>query len=123
MSSLQIGKAIYTILAKNNINKVFPLVADEGTTFPFVVYKRSGLEPSSTKDRYNYSELATLDIIVAANTYEDSISLAEKIKDVLEHSRGIYNSINIGEITLDDADEDYLEDTFIQKLTFKIEIK
>lgn len=123
MSSLQIGKAIYAILASNNINKVFPLVADEGTTFPFVVYKRSGLEPSDTKDRYNFSELATLDIIVAANTYEESISLAERIKDILEHSRGAYNGINIGGITLDDADEDYLEDTFIQKLTFKIEIK
>ena len=123
MSSLQIGKAIYAILARNNITKVFPLVADEGTTFPFVVYKRSGLEPSDTKDRYNFSELATLDIIVAANTYEESISLAERIKDILEHSRGAYNGINIGGITLDDADEDYLEDTFIQKLTFKIEIK
>lgn len=123
MSSLQIGKAIYAILVRNNINKVFPLVADEGTTFPFVVYKRSGLEPSDTKDRYNFSELVTLDIIVAANTYEESISLAERIKDILEHSRGAYNGINIGGITLDDADEDYLEDTFIQKLTFKIEIK
>lgn len=123
MSSLQIDKAIYAILARNNINKVFPLVADEGTTFPFVVYKRSGLEPSDTKDRYNFSELATLNIIVAANTYEESISLAERIKDILEHSRGAYNGINIGGITLDDADEDYLEDTFIQKLTFKIEIK
>lgn len=123
MSSLQIGKAIYTILAKNNISKVFPLVADEGTTFPFIVYKRSGLEPANTKDRYNFSELATLDIIVAANTYEESITIAEQVKDILEHSRGTYADINIEEITLDDADEDYLEDTFIQKLTFKINIK
>ena len=123
MSSLQIGKAIYTILAKNNISKVFPLVADEGTTFPFIVYKRSGLEPANTKDVYNFSELATLDIIVAANTYEESITIAEKVKDILEHSRGTYADINIEEITLDDADEDYLEDTFIQKLTFKINIK
>lgn len=123
MSSLQIGKAIYTILAKNNISKVFPLVADEGTTFPFIVYKRSGLEPANTKDVYNFSELATLDIIVAANTYEESITIAEQVKDILEHSRGTYADITIEEITLDDADEDYLEDTFIQKLTFKINIK
>lgn len=123
MSSLQIGKAIYTILAKNNISKVFPLVADEGTTFPFIVYKRSGLEPANTKDIYNFSELATLDIIVAANTYEESITIAENVKNILEHSRGTDAGITIEEITLDDADEDYLEDTFIQKLTFKINIK
>ena len=103
MSSLQIGKAIYTILAKNNISKVFPLVADEGTTFPFIVYKRSGLEPANTKDVYNFSELAPLDII----------TIAEQVKDILEHSRGTSAGITIEEITLDDADEDYLEDTFI----------
>ena len=123
MSSLQIGKVIYTILVKNKITKVFPLVADEGTTFPFIVYKRSGLEPSNTKDRFNYSELATLDIIVAASTYQESINLAETVKNILEHKRGVYNDINIADITLEDADEDYLENTFIQKLTFKIEIQ
>ena len=40
MSGLQIGKAIKTILS--GIDKVYPLVADEGTTYPFVVYRRSG---------------------------------------------------------------------------------
>ena len=32
------------------------------------------------------------------------------------------SDINIGEITLINAEEDYLEDSFIQKLTFNIEI-
>ena len=41
MSGLAIGKAIKSILG--GIDKVYPLVADEGTTFPFVVYRRSAL--------------------------------------------------------------------------------
>jgi hypothetical protein len=40
----------------------------------------------------------------------------------MEHTRGIFNGVNVGEITLMNADEDYLEDTFIQKLNFNIEI-
>ena len=123
MSSLQIGKAIYNILAENNITKVFPLIVDKDTTYPFVVYKRSGLEPANTKDRYNFSEIATLDILIAANDYDNSIILAEKIKTIMEHSRGTYAGITIVDITLEDADEDYIEDAFIQKLIFKIEIK
>lgn len=122
MSSLQIGKAIYAILAQNNIQKVYPLVADEGTTFPFIVYRRTGLQPTSTKDRYNYKEMASMEIIVAAENYTDSIQLAEKVKDILEHTRGTYNDIKVGEISLSESDEDYIEDTFIQRLNFNIEI-
>ena len=120
MSGLQIGKAIKTILS--GIDKVYPLVADEGTTYPFVVYRRSGLYPSTTKDRYSYREMATVEVIVAAATYPDSITLAEKVKGKLEHTRGKYNDITVGDILLVNADEDYLEDAFIQKLTFQIEI-
>lgn len=40
----------------------------------------------------------------------------------MEGTRGNYSGLNIGEITLTNADEDFLEDTFIQKLTFNIEI-
>ena len=40
----------------------------------------------------------------------------------MEHTRGIYEEISISEIKLVNAEEDYIEDAFIQKLTFNIEI-
>ena len=40
----------------------------------------------------------------------------------MEHTRGIYEGISISEIKLVNAEEDYIEDAFIQKLTFNIEI-
>ena len=123
MSSLQIGKAIYTILAKKYISKVFPLVADEGTTFPLQFISVVDQSQLNTKDVYNFSELATQILLQQLILMKRDITIAEKVKDILEHSRGTYAGITIEEITLDDADEDYLEDTFIQKLTFKINIK
>ena len=41
MDSLNIGKAIYTILQTSiDIDKkIYPLIADEGTTFPFIIYE------------------------------------------------------------------------------------
>lgn len=120
MKGLEIGKAIKTIL--QGIQNVYPLVADEGTTFPFVVYRRSGLVPASTKDRYSYKESASVEIIVASNTYPDSISLAVQVKDKMQKAKGDFNGINIGEVSLINADEDYIENTFIQKLKFNIEI-
>lgn len=120
MSGLQIGKAIKTIL--RDIDNVYPLVADEGTSYPFIIYRRANLTPSSTKDRYNYKELASIQIIVASNEYQNSIDVAELVRDKMEHTRGIYNELNIGDIILMNADENYIEDAFVQTLTFNIEI-
>lgn len=120
MNGLQIGKAIKTIL--DGMKNVFPLVADEGTTYPFVVYRRSALVPSSTKDRYSYQEMASVEVIAASNSYPESITVADEIRKKMENTRGTFSGINIGEITLTNAEEDYLEDTFIQKLNFNITI-
>lgn len=123
MSCLQVGKAIKELLAKENITNVYPLIADEGTTFPFVIYKRTSLVPSNTKDRYNYSYIATVEITIAASNYIDSINLAETIQTLVEHIRGVYNDIQINDTYLVDSSEEYLEDSFTQKLIFNIEIK
>lgn len=120
MNGLEIGKAIYNIL--DGTTKVYPLVADQGATYPFIVYRRAGLQHSNTKDRYNYSELATVEVIVAGATYQNALQIAKEVMGRMEHTRGKYDNITISEIKLINAEEDYLEDAFIQKLTFNIEI-
>lgn len=123
MDSLNIGKAIYTILQTSiDIDKkIYPLIADEGTTFPFIIYKRTGLTPESTKD--NTNENVSVEINIASSNYSESIDLAIKVRKALEHKKGTYSDIAIEDIAIDDATEDYIEDTFIQTLTFKIELQ
>lgn len=118
MDSLNIGKAIYTILQTSiDIDKkIYPLIADEGTTFPFIIYKRTGLTPESTKD--NTNENVSVEINIASSNYSESIDLAIKVRKALEHKKGTYSDIAIEDIVIDDATEDYIEDTFIQTLTF-----
>lgn len=123
MSSLSLGKAITNILKDVCTGKVFPIVANPETTYPFIVYKRTGLIPSNTKDRYNYREMATVEIIVAADSYSKSLEIAEQVKTELEHTRGTFNNINFGNVTMIGASEDYLVDAYTQKLTFQIEIQ
>ena len=123
MDSLNIGKAIYTILQTSiDIDKkIYPLIADEGTTFSFIIYKRTGLTPESTKD--NTNENVSVEINIASSNYSESIDLAIKVRKALEHKKGTYSDIAIEDIVIDDATEDYIEDTFIQTLTFKIELQ
>ena len=121
MKGLAVGKAIFSML--EGIKNVYPLVVDKNVKFPFVVYRRTGMQAANSKDRFCYSETATVEVIVASDNYNESIDVASIVLYRLEHTRGEFNDIIISEIELLDADEDFIEDTYIQKLTFKIEIK
>lgn len=120
--SLQIGKAIYHILSNDSDvvdrvqKKIYPLIADVDTTFPFIVYKRTGIVPATSKDKFVYSEEVYVDVVVASDKYNESIEIADLVRTAL--LKGSYDGIK--DIAFTDADEDYLEDTFIQNLTFKI---
>lgn len=122
MNGLEIGKAIYNILEKIDNVKVYPLVADKGATFPFITYRRVNLQPATTKDRYSYQELASIEVIVATDKYTESIELANRVLGRLEGTRGKYNNITISDTKLTGASEDFIDNTFIQKLNFNIEI-
>ena len=121
--SLQIGKAIYHILSNDKDvvdrvqKKIYPLIADVDTTFPFIVYKRTGIAPADSKDRFVFDEDVFVDIVVASDKYNESIEIADLVRAAL--LKGSYDGIK--DIELIDADEDYFEDTFIQNLTFKLQ--
>lgn len=123
--SLQIGKAIYNILSTDERvvekvdNKIYPLIADNGTTFPFIVYKRMSIIPADSKDRFIYQEMATVEVVVASDKYNESIEIADIVREALQGRKGIFDGINISKIEFNDASEDFVDDTFIQNITFK----
>ena len=56
-NSLLVGKYIYKLLAEDDVlstkvtpKKIFPLVANADTTYPFIVYARTGLMADYCKD-------------------------------------------------------------------------
>ena len=126
-TSLNIGKVIKDILYRdetlNNLvkNQVFPLIAEENTTFPFIVYRRNSIRKASTKDYVN-DEIASVDVVIASDKYAQSVEIAERVRFVLE--RGEYDGENfsVDNISLSNASEQYLQNTYIQTLTFDIEI-
>ena len=50
------------------MNKIFPLIANADTTFPFIVFQRSNLMPIYTKDILTENQI-TMVIIVVSNDY------------------------------------------------------
>ena len=122
--SLQIGKAIYHLLKKDSRikekvgSKIYPLIVEEST--PFIIYKRTNITPNYTKGSYSVNESVTVDVVIASKDYIDTIELADYVRDALEGRRGNFAGVEINDIRMISADEEYIEDTFIQNLTFDI---
>lgn len=126
MSCISIGKAIYTLLLQGLINtkiknKIYPLIADESTTFPFIVYRRNSIITESSKDYID--DCVTIQLMIASDNYAESVELAEQVRDILINKKITIQDISIEDITLLDGSEEYLDNTFVQNLIFKINIQ
>lgn len=123
MKNFKIGSEIRnTILSSTTVKnavdtKVFPLIANAGTTFPFIVYRRSSYSPKSDKDVLN--ETVYMEIAIICNNYEQSVSIANDVADVLL----AYKSDNIEEIKVTNISEEFISDSFVQKVNLQINLK
>lgn len=123
MKNFKIGSEIRNAIlssttVKNAVDtKVFPLIANAGTTFPFIVYRRSSYSPLSDKD--TLAESVYMEIAIISTNYERSVSIANDVADVLIH----YESDTIEEIKVTNISEEFISDSFVQKINLQIDLK
>lgn len=122
MKNFEVGKHIKEFLDVPSVRKylkgkIFPLIANEGTDFPFLVYRRASYVPENTKDYED--EKVTIEIVIAANTYVESLDIANSVADALN---GKEDDL-IADITIQNLYEDYADDTFLQNMTIQVSIK
>ena len=117
---LEIGEFVFDMI--NDILPTFPIIAEQSTNLPFAVYKRVGYQGRDTKDRYNYEETITVEIIACANKYKESLKLASEIKNKLEYAKGVWRNTYITNVSLMATSEDYSNEVYVQRMTFDISI-
>lgn len=121
MTGISVLKSIYKLLVANEDlvaivkNKLYPLVANENTTFPFIVYQRDSIYTEYTKD-WRHSDNINISIYIAATTYNQCIEIAELVRTSIEGKK----IDDISSIRLISMNEDFLEDTYIQNIQFNV---
>lgn len=121
--SLKITKAIYTLTKDIFDGKVYPIIAEQSTTYPFMVIKRNSTDCTRVKDRLCKTETSYLELTIITDKYDQSIELAEKVKDQLDWVRGEVNDIKIAEMYVEASGEDYLNEAYVQKLSVSVTIQ
>ena len=123
MKNFKVGKEIVELLKSGNSvtdyvgNKIFPLIANATNTFPFIVYRRNYYTPESDKDWEN--EKCGIEIVVASSKYEESVNIADAVSEALNHK----TTEDIEDIRITNTNEDFYEDTYVQRINIEITIK
>lgn len=105
-------------------DKVYPLDALQGTSFPFIVLTRQSITPFNSKDGH-YQEECAVQVTVVANNYTDSVELANKVRECLECNNYRYkdDEINIVDCMMTGCYEAMYNGAYLQTLDFQYEIQ
>lgn len=99
--------------------KVFPISTQREVAFPFVVYQRGELTSAYTKD-FLSDDTVKVGFIIASDKYNQSVEIAEMLRATLEGKRA--KKYSITETKLVSANEDMIENTFVQSLVFSFKM-
>ena len=129
IDTLNIGSFIYdTIKADKQLTdtlristNVFPIVAEDGTDYPFVIYRRTGLVSNNCKDGY-YEDIVRVEIKAICATYIQSVQVINRIRELFECQHIEYENMTIEDTSIENASENYEYNAFTQtiNLVFKI---
>ena len=122
-TSISSLKHIYQLLINDeDLNKlvdrkIYPLVAEESVTYPFIIFTKESASGNYTKDLLLY-DTVSISVAVAAVNYFQTVQIAERVRQILENHRDGY----FYNILLDNVTEDFVEDTYIQQMQFSAKI-
>ena len=131
IQSILVAKLVYKFLKTNEAlnnyihGRVFPIVADLGTEFPYVAYSRTYITPTYTKDYYTEDSVG-VEIIVASQDYLESLEIANIIREQFECKRlRLDDELDIYQSTLTGVTEAYDDqaNAFIQNISFEFKVR
>lgn len=123
-TAISVNKHIYSLLKEDESlkelvgEKIYPIVAEETVTYPFVIFTKESVNGNYTKDLLLF-DTAIISVAIAANNYFETVKIAERVRAILENHIDSY----FYNILLDNVTEEYLEDAFIQQLQFSAKIR
>lgn len=131
IDSILIGKVIYSRLATDEIIKqkltsvikgkevlkLYPLIANDDTTFPYIVYRKESIQPSVMKDGF-YQDSVDFTIIINDINYDTCCEIANRVRNLFEWMDFSSKNLNIRNCHLINIDENWVSNAFVQMLSF-----
>jgi hypothetical protein len=108
---INIGKLIYPKL--NSVCSTYPLVAENTTKFPFIIYRTTQSRPENTKDGI-YDWIYNIEIRVVSDKYDVACDLSIQMADALAEFEDTLD------LRFEEVSEDYLDDAYVRTINITI---
>lgn len=101
---MAVGKVIYDLLSNDATvsatvgTKIYPDIAPQTTSFPYVVYQEISTTPTDDKDGTSKLDSIRLQIDMYDDNYDDIETLATAIRDALDRQTGTIQSVAVDKI-------------------------
>lgn len=105
------GKLIYPKLS--SVCSTYPLVAENTTKFPFIIYRTSATRPVDSKDGI-YDWIYTVQINVVSDKYDTVSDLSIQVVD------NLLTLEDVIDMEVQDVSEDYMEDAYVRTINIVI---
>ena len=120
---MEIGKAIFKILDDNSdvnalvSSRIYPMIARQGTDFPFIIYDVLSDEPTDYKEGVSSLDTTSIMVSVYSETYSQASDLAKKVRTALDRQSGTIAGIKVQSIKYDGYNDFFDLDSFDNSAT------
>lgn len=127
IKSLLIGKLLFELLSTDEglharvHDRIFPQIAKNDARFPFIVFTRDSVLPKYCKDG-NMEDDVTVSVKIYSSNYDEGCEIAQMVRDRIDLKKGQDDTFVVNQIHMTSASESWIEDTFVQTLTFTMRV-
>jgi hypothetical protein len=89
--------------------RIYPVIAPMSATYPFVIYKRTGIQRESTINGPMGTPTVNLDITVIDATYEAARQAADTIRSILDQYAGFVGGVYLQQVAVQNEADDFVQ--------------
>jgi len=126
---MNFGKAIFSLL-NNSLGSqvdgdIYPNIAPQSASLPYIVYSLTGTSPQNTKDAPATAQLVDIQVDIVGKSFEKVVNLAKDVRTALERSSFSDTDVEVDDIAYISANSDFQEGQEIQRyiLEFQMFVK
>ena len=112
---INIGSLIYSNIGDLVNTHCYPLIAEQSTEYPFIIYRSSSTAPNSSKDGI-YEWEHSIEISIVDEEYDTCCNILESVCNRLLAMEGS----DVDEVILDSISEDFIENAYVKNVNCRL---
>ena len=113
---INIGSLIYSNIGDLVDTHCYPLIADQSTEYPFIIYRSSSTAPNASKDGI-YEWEHSVEISIVDEEYDTCCQILE---NVINRLLAMEDNAPIAEVAIDTINEDFIENAYVKVVNVRL---